>query len=59
MKRRCEIMVRTRQYGEPGQCEKTKGLRVIKIADTPVTVCKIHANVLGAGKELVVTEKAR
>ena len=52
MKRRCEILVRARRYGAPGQCEKRTTLRVVRLADTPVTVCAHHAAVLGRGREV-------
>ncbi|MDD5302977.1 MAG: hypothetical protein PHS14_07675 [Elusimicrobia bacterium] len=54
MKKRCEIMVRAGTYRAPGQCEKRRRLRALKLGGVAVTVCTVHARVLDRGRRLEV-----
>jgi hypothetical protein len=43
---RCSIMVSAGSYRAAGQCQKTAGLRPVKLVDRRIPVCKHHRNVL-------------
>jgi hypothetical protein len=53
---RCQALVLTRHYSAPGQCLKTKNVKMVRWAPTPLTtriikgLCTVHKKKLEEGK---------
>lgn len=49
--KRCAFFVEVRSYGEPGPCQSRRGLRRVRLPDSVVTACLMHARMIEDGRK--------
>lgn len=59
-KAHCAVYVQKRAYGRPGPCESRRGVKRVKLGDTPFMACIGHQNFIKAGKiPAIISKRAR
>ena len=50
--RRCAVHVGKRAYSRPGQCEKRRGVKLVKYRDVQIAACTPHRQAIERGLPL-------